>query len=88
MHDDDDLLSRIHGPNCRLNLCPVAVFVDGACRSNGMDGAKGGYGVYFAPCSPYNLSNPLPNDGLPHISQRAELTACLVALEQIEDFSF
>jgi len=63
----------------------LAVFVDGACTGNGTPLAKGGYGVYFGPNSPYNVSKPLKKDS-PQTSQRAELTAALVALYQIERF--
>jgi ribonuclease HI len=61
----------------------VVVSVDGACSGNGKPWAKGGYGVYFGPNSEYNVSNPL-KEHQPQTSQRAELTACLVALNQIE----
>lgn len=61
----------------------IVVFVDGACRGNGTPYAKGGYGVYFGPESPYNVSKPLKENS-PQTSQRAELTAVLVALNQIE----
>jgi ribonuclease HI len=43
----------------------------------------GGYGVYFGSNSEYNVSNLLKPD-TPQTSQRAELMACLVALNQIE----
>ena len=61
----------------------LVVSVDGACAGNGKPWAKGGYGVYFGPNSEYNVSNPL-KEHHPQTSQRAELTACLVALNQIE----
>jgi len=63
----------------------LAVFVDGACTGNGTPLAKGGYGVYFGPNSPYNVSKPLKKNS-PQSSQRAELMAGLVALNQIERF--
>ena len=61
----------------------IVVSIDGACSGNGYAWAKGGYGVYFGPNSEYNVSNPL-KEYQPQTSQRAELTACLVALNQIE----
>jgi len=61
----------------------IGVYVDGACPGNGMPWAKGGYGVFFGPNSPYNVSKPLKENS-PQTSQRAELTAALVALNQIE----
>lgn len=63
----------------------VGVFVDGACRGNGTAWAKGGYGVYFGPDSLLNVSKPLKENSH-QTSQRAELMAALVALNQIERF--
>ena len=62
---------------------PNVVFVDGACARNGTPSASGGYGVFFGPNSPYNVSKPLKFTD-PQTSQRAELTAVLVALNQME----
>lgn len=64
---------------------PYVVFIDGACPGNGYSHAKGGYGIYFGSRSHFNVSNPL-KPHVPQTSQRAELTACLVALNQIEKF--
>ena len=61
----------------------IGVYVDGACPGNGKPWAKGGYGVYFGPNSSFNVSNPLKESSR-QTSQRAELTAALVALNQIE----
>ena len=61
----------------------IGVYIDGACPGNGTPTAKGSYGVYFAPNSPYNTSGKLPTD-FPQTSQRAELIAALIALEQIQ----
>src|SRR5579859_492966 len=61
----------------------LVVFVDGACVNNGKPEAKGGYGVYFGSNSDYNVSNALKSH-TPQTSQRAELMACLVALNQVE----
>lgn len=61
----------------------MVVFIDGCCFRNGKSDASGGYGVYFGQNSKYNVSSPLK--GYPrHTNQRAELAACLVALNQIE----
>jgi ribonuclease HI len=59
------------------------VFIDGACARNGTPSATGGYGVYWGPNSDYNVCKPL-KASQPHTSQRAELTAAIVALNQIE----
>jgi ribonuclease HI len=56
---------------------------DGACPGNGKPGAKGGYGVYFGPNNPFNVSKPL-KEASRQTSQRAELTAAIVALNQID----
>jgi len=69
----------------RCDYHPRVIFVDGSCRSNGQYGSRGGYGVWFGPNSSYNVSNPLKSNTR-HTNQRAELTACLVALNQIEKF--
>lgn len=61
----------------------LVVFVDGACSNNGRENANGGYGVYFGSGSDYNVSNAL-KPWTAQTSQRAELMACLVALNQIE----
>jgi ribonuclease HI len=37
----------------------VVVYTDGSCLDNGGKNPKGAIGVYFAPDSPYNLSQPL-----------------------------
>jgi len=88
-HDPSRLLRENHsGTNIFLNLrhpgAVWVVFVDGACPDNGKPWARGGYGVYFGPDSRYNVSKPLRDNGIRHTSQRAELTAALVALHQIE----
>src|ERR1700694_4975046 len=67
----------------RLIEHAVVVFTDGACPGNGTPMARGGYGVFFGENSTYNVSKPL-KDNSRHTSQRAELTAAFVALNQIE----
>src|SRR5271154_5390038 len=61
----------------------IGVYIDGACPGNGTPAAKGGYGVYFGSDSQFNVSKPLKETSR-QTSQRAELTAALVALNQIE----
>ncbi|AOW30219.1 ribonuclease HI [Candida albicans P57072] len=62
------------------------VYVDGACRNNGRENAKGGYGVYYGDEDPRNVSVPLdrvdPN-GIRPTNQRAELWAMNHALKNI-----
>ncbi|KAJ3284143.1 Ribonuclease H1 [Borealophlyctis nickersoniae] len=60
--------------NCHV---PIFFYADGACSQNGTFGARGGYGVYFGPNSPYNVSKPLQG---PATNQRAELTAVIAAI--------
>jgi ribonuclease HI len=48
----------------------VVAYIDGACRNNGMPGARAAYGVYFGPESPYNANGLLP-DGVEQTSTRA-----------------
>jgi len=50
---------------------PIVVYVDGACQGNGTASARAGYGVYFGPNDPRNLSEPLVGV---QTNQRAELT--------------
>jgi len=57
------------------------VYTDGACSSNGRDGARAGIGVWFGKDNSLNVSAPLQSD--PHTNQRAELQAVLVALNII-----
>lgn len=61
----------------------MVVYIDGCGLRNGQPDTSGGYGVYFSRDSKYNVSNPLKEHPR-HTNQRAELTACLVALNQIE----
>ena len=59
----------------------IVVAIDGACRGNGGPNAQAAIGVHFLILSQWNLSEVL-TDSIP-TSQRAELTACLRALETI-----
>jgi ribonuclease HI len=57
------------------------IYVDGACYRNGKTGARAGFGIYFGPADPCNISARLP--GYQQTNQRAELFAALKALESI-----
>jgi ribonuclease HI len=71
-------------PNGGLMSNMIGMYVDGACSGNGEPWAKAGYGVYIGPNSRHNCSGTLPDDEL-HTSQRAEITAALRALDQIDE---
>jgi ribonuclease HI len=58
------------------------VNVDGACIDNGSISAKGGFGIYWGPNDPRNVSDPTPDDGVIPTNQRAELYAAIYAIEQ------
>lgn len=56
------------------------VYTDGACTNNGKPTARAGYGVFFGPGDPRNVSQPLaPTD--PQTNNYAELSAIIRALE-------
>jgi ribonuclease HI len=57
---------------------PLSIWTDGACRANGTRRAKAGYGVYFGPKDPRNLSEKL--DGPVQTNNRAELTVLFTLL--------
>lgn len=60
----------------------LVVYTDGACSHNGFHGAKAGLGVYWGDNHPLNTSARLEGK---QTNQRAELTAALRALEQINE---
>jgi len=61
----------------------IIVWTDGACKNNGKsDLAIAGIGVYFGPNDPRNLSERLP--GSKQTNQRAEITAAIRCLEQVQ----
>ncbi|KAF5571394.1 NAD dependent epimerase [Fusarium phyllophilum] len=62
----------------------VIVQIDGACRRNGTQYARGGWGVFFGPNSQYNSWSLLPPNA-PHTSTFAELYSLIIALEMIRD---
>uniref|UniRef100_A0A914W0E4 ribonuclease H n=1 Tax=Plectus sambesii TaxID=2011161 RepID=A0A914W0E4_9BILA len=64
----------------RGKINTAVVYTDGACSNNGYDGAKAGYGVYWGPNHPDNISAPLLEG--PQTNNRAEYTAVDVALHQ------
>lgn len=59
-------------------LGPLVVYTDGACPNNQNDQARAGYGVYFGPNDPRNVSARLSGK---QTNNRAEMTAIKVALE-------
>lgn len=62
------------------------VYIDGACRNNGRQNAKGGYGVYYGEDDPRNASVPLDDVdsyAVRPTNQRAELWAMNHALKNI-----
>ena len=63
-----------------FNPSKIHIFTDGSCLKNGTRHAKAGYGVYFGPNDPRNVSSKL--DGPDQTNNRAELMAVIVALEK------
>jgi len=63
----------------------IIVAIDGACRGNGYAGARSSYGVYYSERSPFNLSSLIK--GPAQSSQKAELAACVAALDRIRGFA-
>ena len=60
----------------------MEVFIDGACSSNGNDDkAKAGYGVYWGPDNPNNLSQRIPVQER-ETNNRAEQRAAIVTIQQ------
>jgi ribonuclease HI len=55
------------------------IYIDGSCLRQGSKKARAGLGVYFGPNHPLNTSERLP--GPVQDNQRAELAACIRALE-------
>ncbi len=67
----------------------IKVYTDGSCINNGKPGAAAGYGAYFGPDDPRNMSAVVPSgDGLPPpTNQRAELLAIFKTLELMQNDS-
>lgn len=61
----------------------TVIWTDGSSRGNGQTGASAGYGVYFGPNDPRNVSARLP--GPRQTNQRAELLAIIRALESVDE---
>ena len=61
----------------------VLIYVDGACRNNGQSEAKGGCGVYWGNCHPFNCSETLLGDK--QTNNRVEMSAAVIALSQAID---
>jgi len=60
----------------------IKVWVDGACSNNGLPHAQAGYGVYFeGESDERNISERLIGDK--QTNQRAELMACISAIEKV-----
>jgi ribonuclease HI len=60
----------------------IEVYTDGACPNNGKPGAMGGVGVWFGEGDKRNVSEALPGER--QTNQRAEIYACIRALEVLE----
>jgi ribonuclease HI len=60
----------------------VVLYADGSCTKNGQKGARAGIGIYNAPGSKYNLSEPWSSELGSQTNQRAELMAGIRALER------
>ncbi|KAJ3946745.1 uncharacterized protein N0V96_003119 [Colletotrichum fioriniae] len=57
----------------------MVVYIDGACRNNGLPDAQASWGVYFGPGSRYNACGLLSRD-LPQTNSRAEIEALVQAV--------
>ncbi|KAF4494577.1 NAD dependent epimerase [Fusarium agapanthi] len=62
----------------------VIIQIDGACRRNGSQYARGDWGVFFGPGSQNNTWGLLP-PGAPQTSTFAELYSLMMALDMIRD---
>jgi ribonuclease HI len=76
------LRHRLYSGELRVEKFTMVVYIDGACRRNGHPDARGSYGLYFGPDSPYNTFGLLPADEL-QTSTRAEIEALKQALDAI-----
>ncbi|PZC87230.1 hypothetical protein B5X24_HaOG201466 [Helicoverpa armigera] len=56
------------------------VYTDGACSSNGRSGARAGYGVYWGPDHPLNVSSPV--SGGRATNNTGEIQAATRAMQQ------
>lgn len=62
----------------------IEIYTDGACLNNNSSSAerKAGIGVFFSDNNPLNLSEPMPDSLKPFTNNRAEIYACIRALQQ------
>lgn len=58
------------------------VYTDGACSSNGMSGAQAGYGVYWGPDHPLNVSAPVSGRAT---NNAGEIQAATRAMQQARE---
>ncbi|KAF5977328.1 ribonuclease H [Fusarium coicis] len=68
----------------RKDRFSVIIQIDRACRRNGTQYVRGGWGVFLGPNSQYNNWSLLPPNA-PQTSTYAELCALVVALEMVRD---
>ncbi|EFX83307.1 hypothetical protein DAPPUDRAFT_223388 [Daphnia pulex] len=67
----------------------VIVYIDGACPGNGIQGARGGIGVWFGNNHPLNVSEPLRRHEFIHTNptnQVAEIKAAIRACELLRNY--
>ncbi|KAI5836804.1 ribonuclease H-like domain-containing protein [Morchella snyderi] len=84
-HVSNTLYSTVYTPTeLEAMFSTIAIFVDGACRNNGKDTARAGYGVFFGDGSKYNTKG-LVDCGKKQTSQVAEIIAALKALEVLNE---
>ncbi|KAM9200923.1 ribonuclease H1-like [Dugong dugon] len=60
------------------------VYVDGSCKNNGRDGAKAGFGIFWGPDNPLNVSERVSGR---QTNQTAELRAAHKAIEQAKSLN-
>ncbi|KAF8457333.1 ribonuclease H-like domain-containing protein [Kalaharituber pfeilii] len=83
-YDQNAQVSRIFysTPQRSLHLIrgnKLAIVIDGSCHTNGTSRARASWGVYFGPCSRYNLMG-LVSDAFAQTIHVAELSAAFQAL--------
>lgn len=64
----------------------LTIYVDGACSyNNDLDESKrkAGIGIYFADNDPRNISESMPMNLKPYSNNRAEIYACIRALQLV-----
>ena len=63
-----------------MQVEPIEIFVDGACRNNGHNNPQAGCGVYWGPSHPLNCAEMLIGDK--QTNNRGVLSAAIVAITQ------